>query len=88
MYKSDCPLCKLCQGDIKTKLYHQDDTIIIVDCLTHIGTPMVVLKDHKEKISDQEFDHIQNLCKKIFPEKRFRGTGMTEIKGHWHEHLI
>lgn len=82
MYKKDCPLCKLSQGDIKSKLYYQDEKIIVIDCLTHIGTPMVVLKDHRSNLLDHEFQYVQDLCRRIFPEKKFRGTGMTQIKDH------
>ena len=88
MIDNNCPLCKLCQGDIKTYLHYQDAKIIIVDCLTHRDTPMVVLKDHRSEPTEEEIIDIMIICNRLFPDRRFRNAGMTSIKGHFHEHLI
>ena len=82
---SQCPLCKLAQGDIKTKLYYQDNVCIVVDCLT-CSKPMIVLKHHGEP-TEGELQYLQKVSKRFFPDKKWRGT-RREILNHWHEHFL
>ena len=90
MIKNDnCELCKLVfNGNIKTKKYYEDDLVIIVDCLTHKNTPIVVLKEHRLLRHKSEQEHIEGICLHLFPERQFRMKGMKKIKFHWHEYLI
>ena len=84
---TDCPLCKLAEGDIKTKLYYQNDDYIIVDCLT-CKTPMLVAKRHDYTPSPGERGRLLELCKKLFGDKAsFRGY-MRSLPQHWHEHIM
>ena len=86
---NNCELCKLVfDNDVKTELHYQDDSIIIVNCLTHKDTPIVVLREHRLLRSKSEQEHIRQICLKLFPDRRFRMKGMNKIPFHWHEHLI
>ena len=79
-----CPLCNLCDGDIKTRLYYEDDMIIVVDCLIHTGSPMFVIKRHDSKVTKEELKIVEKLQKAFFPERKFRL--MHSILTHWHSH--
>lgn len=80
-----CPLCRLCQGEIVTKLYYQDEKVIVVDCKVHLK-PMIVLKRHTAFPTQEELDYLKKIALKLFPEKRFREP--HSIKDHWHWHEV
>jgi len=88
MSEVNCPLCGLAKGNIMTKLYYQDDKVIIVDCETCGSVPMLVLKKHGEVPSPGERAELLRLCEKVFNRKvMFRGF-MRRYPSHWHEHLV
>lgn len=80
---NDCPLCKLINGDIRTKFYYQDEKLMVVDCLTcGEGHPMIVSHHHKP-----EFSHAEKmLIARLFPKKKIRWQ-MRQIKSHAHCHI-
>lgn len=83
-----CPLCAIYdeRRRIVTKLHHEDDTCIIVDCLSHPGTPMAVLKKHRGKPTGRELGHMRSVAAKLFGRDiKFRGP--RTILSHFHEHV-
>ena len=88
MHNINCELCDLVFDDnIKTSLIYKDKYVTITYCDTHKDTPMVVLNNHKSKISYEQLRHIAERCAVLFPDRKFR-KGMNSILDHWHAHLI
>ena len=84
-----CSLCHLCLGDVHEKIYARDGFVIVTDCDIH-KIPMVVIKEHRDRPTTFEREHIKLVLNNIFGEGnwKFRGTGMRSIPEHFHEHLI
>lgn len=82
-YNKDCPLCNLCMGDMKTKLYHDDALCIVVDCIVH-NVPMFVIKRHSSEPTTEEMEHIKQLADTMFPGQHFRGPHTIMDHFHWH----
>lgn len=80
---TECLLCNLIHGDIKTHLYHQDDNVTIVDCLT-CGTPMLVFSLHGP-IADTE--HAQRIIDSLFTYDSIRKEP-HQILDHEHWHIL
>lgn len=81
-----CELCDLYERrQIVTKLYHEDNTCIVVNCKTH-NVPMCVLKRHAEKPTYGELDHMQQVMRGLFPDIKLRGP--QSIKDHYHLHEV
>ena len=60
-----CQLCRLVyEREILTRLVHEDDIIIVVDCLV-CNVPMPVLKAHRASFSVSEKEHIRNILREI-----------------------
>ena len=78
--------CDLCNLEQKTKWYYSDEKIIICDCTT-CKIPMVVLRRHTMKITEEEIDHIRNISKGLFGDVIFR-VNQRRISDHLHWHLI
>jgi len=87
---SNCPLCKLVRGDIKTKLYWKDGLSICVDCQTCKKThPIVVINRHDSVMNPEEEEHIILKTQKYFKDRfvEFRKEP-RQIKNHAHYHII
>lgn len=82
-YNENCPLCNLCTGDVKTKLYHEDADVIVVDCETH-NVPMFVIKRHSAEPTIEETAHIKDLIDTMFSDQPFRGPHTIMDHFHWH----
>jgi len=90
----DCPLCKLVfKRLIITKLYYENDDLIIVDCTT-CKTPMLVLKTHgldsRTIITPNKAWLIfQRTVKKVgfHPDDWALDMQMRTIHDHWHAHV-
>lgn len=79
----DCDLCKL---EITTKVYYEDDTIIILDCRTcGPDVPMGVLKRHGMNPAPVEAQHLAKTLKRLFPKRRL-DTRQRSIPDHLHWH--
>jgi len=78
-----CPLCELCEGKIITKLYYQDDKVIVVDCSTHLK-PMIVLRRHTAYPTQEEMRYLKEIAVRLFPEMSFRGPASIRDHFHWH----
>ena len=85
-----CKLCDLVQKrDIKTRLYWENDRLMMVDCET-CGVPMIVLKDHKADFPEADqmvhlfYAHADKGADMRNWEVDFN---MRQIVDHWHCHL-
>ena len=76
--------CPLCRFELLTKKYHEDDTVIVVDC-KQCHVPMFVLKRHARWPLLAELKHVQNLFDKLFPDKMWDDE-MKSIPDHYHVH--
>jgi len=80
-YKHDCPLCRLAQdGEVLTRLYYQDDKIIVVDCLI-CRLPMVVVRAHRDHFTEDERNHARTVLRGILATAPGGGAGLI---GHDH----
>jgi len=80
---SDCPLCNVKESDV----IWRDGSFFGLICRTcHV--PLIVLTEHKEKITDEEMKEAEDIRKRRYPDYKFRGIGTRSIKSHWHEHII
>lgn len=85
--KNECQLCRLARGlDRITREYYENDYVIVVDCKTHRGVPMIVLKRHTGFPTPEERFMLNKVANKRFPGKQFRGP--SSIPGHFHLHAI
>lgn len=66
----NCPLCRLCDGEVISHLYYEDDKVIVVDCSAH-NVPMFVIKRHAQYATAEEFQHIERLRKRFFGHRKF-----------------
>ena len=80
-----CALCDLVAGNIVTRHYYTDSTMIIVDCET-CGTPMVVFNHHRDATPDERRQAI-NVISELFGYSNIRKTS-RKIMGHEHWHLL
>jgi hypothetical protein len=80
---NECPLCRLCQGEIITKLHYEDDKVIVVDCSTHLK-PMIVLKRHTSNPTEEEGHYMRSVMERLFPGMKLRGP--ASIRDHFHLH--
>ena len=78
--------CDLCNLEHKTRWYHADDKIIICDCST-CNIPMVVLRRHTMKPTEEEVEHIRSVSKRLFGDVVFR-VNQRRIPDHLHWHLL
>jgi len=82
----DCPLCRLCfKHEIVTKLYYEDDRVIVVDCSTH-RVPMIVLKRHTPQPTQEELQYMYSVAERLWPGMKWRFPG--SIKDHFHLHSV
>ncbi len=86
--ENSCPLCRLWSGDMKTHPYWVDNLSICVGCITSgQGHPMVVIKRHDNKMTQEEDEHIVNKALEYFGDK-FVGLTKHPEWGHAHYHII
>lgn len=78
-------MCELCNLEVKTKLYGENNSWIVTDCLTcHV--PMFVLKRHSRTVSRFELENalvllnVLELPGELDFERR-------NIKDHFHFHV-
>ncbi len=64
-YDKDCPLCRLVEDrEIKSRLVHEDDTIMVVDCIV-CRVPMAVLKEHRSDFSPEEEQYVRDFFRDL-----------------------
>jgi hypothetical protein len=75
-------MCDLCKARSERTL----GSFFLLTC-RNCGVPMLVLRDHRDWISAEEFQQFCSLARAYFPGYGLRGLGMRTIPEHWHEHL-
>lgn len=87
-----CELCELVKGidhgETKEEVLYNDRVFVAVYCKTHPGTPMAVVREHTVSLTQQVLGYIYGVMGKKYSDRIPRGTGMTSIKDHWHEHWV
>lgn len=91
--EASCDLCKLVfDHEIKTKLYFENASYIVVDCLT-CKIPMLVLKDHVDEFTREQEVELTIILKNLFKGLRkliptqFIDYDMRLISNHAHVHV-
>lgn len=81
----ECPLCRLVlYREIIAPLHYEDAVCMVVNCYSHPNRVLIVLKRHTPTPSKEEEASMEEVAKKLFPSKRFRGP--KSILDHWHLH--
>ena len=79
---TDCPLCR---AEKLSEWKHEDEICYVCRCIT-CHRWQIVLRHHGEP-TQKELEHIKEVSKRLFPDKKFRGF-RRKIFDHYHEHLI
>ena len=80
--------CELCLAFKNKEGKSVSKSFFTLVCRTCVGNvSMLVLKEHRTKLMKSEYREADNVRKKYFPDRRFRGY-MRKIKNHWHDHLV
>lgn len=79
--KRKCRLCDVNPAEKDLGLFY-----LIEKCDT-CKIPIIVLKEHRKDLNEEESAEFKRLLEKEFPEYKSRGIGMRTIPDHWHEHL-
>lgn len=67
-YKRTCPLCRLAHdGEILTRVYFEDNQLIIVDCVV-CRVPMAVLKTHRQYFEQHEQDLVRRKFRELLAD--------------------
>lgn len=77
--KNTCKLCK-----VKKKSW-EEGIFFGVNCKKHF-VPLIVLKEHKKKITEAEYKSLESLVKKEFPQYKLNNK-LSDSEDHWHVHL-
>lgn len=86
-HSSHCQLCGLTVNrQIITPLHHEDELIMVVDCLV-CHTPMAVLKKHRAAFSQSERQHILDYFRTIAAPGSVIDWEQRKIPDHAHCHL-
>jgi hypothetical protein len=81
-YSKDCPLCVL---KIRTKVYHETDDFIVLDC-KDCELPMFVMKKHG--LPHNGFKKfIYDVMLSIYPGAKLRKE-MRSVPDHFHFHIV
>jgi len=82
---NNCPLCVRHQ---KTRKYHEDQYVWIVECLK-CECPLIVWKEHKHYLEPKELSYVWEIIKKIFGNEATHAldTNMKTMSNHWHGHI-
>ena len=81
-----CELCDLVAGNRPTKVYYEDEKILIVDCKT-CKIPMGVWKEHKAQLSIEEREYlVRQMLFVLGQATDFREP--RSILDHYHLHFI
>ena len=83
------PNCDLCKLETKTKVYHEDDICIIVDCIS-CEVPMVIWKQHgvqEQGPNDNQMTHMFDQLGKLGEGDFILDSTRRLIPDHWHAHL-
>jgi len=80
-------ICELCLAKPLTRRYYECSLYWIADCAT-CGVPMVVFKEHHERIDSWIINEAIKVCKSMFDMDSYTLDFTTrKIHGHAHFHL-
>lgn len=79
-------ICELCEAVKNNEGTDTKGLFIILICKIH-NVPMLVLKEHKSRLTGPERQEAEWHLRLMCPGRRFRGY-MQSIKGHWHDHMV
>ncbi len=74
--------CKMCK--VKRKLW-EDENFFGIRCRSHF-VPLIVLKEHRNKISTDEKKAVLKIIKDRYP-KLYLDNTISDSDEHWHIHL-
>ncbi len=74
--------CKLCS--VKKKNW-EGEKFFGINCKKHF-VPMIVIKEHKKKISETEYKIIEEIVKARYPSFKLNSK-LSDSEDHWHIHL-
>ena len=79
--------CRLCNPTIEKGLHVDKEKFLIMMC-DSCEIPIIVLKEHREKLTLGELYEVSLLLFETFgdPMPTLRGY-MKTIKDHWHDHI-
>lgn len=80
--------CPLCQKEKITKWYYEDDLFWVADCKT-CKVPMIVLKRHSVRLTQEEWDRLEVIFKEL-EKSGISGAHdyrRRAIPNHWHIHI-
>jgi len=84
-----CELCDLVNGNIKTRLYYDSADIIVVDCIScGEGHPLIVLKRHTPKPTQEELDKMVLVVRELFGQVARIRFDQRKIQDHHHIHAL
>jgi hypothetical protein len=75
-------ICKLCK--VKKKSW-EEGIFFGVNCKKHF-VPLIVLKEHRKKITEDEYKIVETLVAKDFSTYRLNNK-LNDSEDHWHIHL-
>ena len=79
--------CDLCILEKRTRWYYEDAYFVIINCGT-CNIPMIVIKRHTMKFSDQLLEKMIEVAHQLFGVNIEFRTEQKKIKDHWHRHII
>ena len=84
------PGCELCEAKRITPWLHEDDLCFVAECES-CGVPMVVLREHRVEVSEEELGHmverLEQAGRDFFGERRFFVDQVRrQIPDHFHAH--
>lgn len=77
--------CMLCEMEKRTKWYLETDDFVIAEKLS--GGPFIVLKDHEEELSDEEWEDAEETVGLLYDDFSL-DVRMGMVPDHWHAHIV
>lgn len=79
--------CMLCEMEKRTKWYNENEDFVIAEKLG--GGLFIVIKEHKDEISDEELEDAKEIINNTFKGIEYDlRVLMNMVKNHWHAHII
>lgn len=77
--------CDLCHMEQKTEWHIETPRFVIADTLH--GSPFIVLKKHKDSLTEEEKSAAEHLVDLTFDEEKEFVVRMDQYPDHYHAHL-
>jgi len=76
--------CDLCHMEQKTEWHIETPRFVVADTLH--GNPFIVLKKHKDSLTEDEREAAEHLVDLLFDNWELH-TIMDQYPNHWHSHI-